>query len=317
MNADQPVVLISSGSGQTDSLLREGLASAFPNLEMRIVSGSDELPSVLAEVQVLLAWRFPFDRLKEARKLKWMQLLGAGLDSLQGIDLPVGLQITNIRGVFGPEMAEYAIAYMLAHEKNLFGFREHQRQHMWTPKEPGLLKGKTVGVIGLGSIGRVVVERCLGFGMRVIGLNRTGGTVSGLEHVYTTSEIDDLLPQCDYLVFVLPSTSETRGLITRERFRLMKPGVFLVSMGRGDVLDEQGLVEALRSGRLSGAALDVFSEEPVPPTNRLWDEERLFITPHIAGISRPEELLPVLKSNLAHYLQGEALENLVDLKRGY
>ncbi len=318
MNTDRPLVLIHSGDAPTDTRLREGLAEAFPNLGLRTASTDHELDSTLPDAEVLVAWKFPYERLRSAASLRWLQLLGAGLDSVSGLELPTGLPVTNIRGVFGGEMAEHAIAYILAYEKDLFGFRKLQRRHRWIQKPPGTLAGKTVGILGLGSIGKTVADRCRAMGMRVFGLKRTAGEpVEGVERVYSTGEIEQMLPECDYLVFVLPSTPETRGLIRQRHFSLMKEGVFLVSMGRGDVMDEAALESALRSGRIGGAALDVFVTEPLPDSSPLWDLESVYVTPHVSGINRPEDLLPVLKTNLLHYLRGEPLENLVDLGRGY
>lgn len=317
MNTDRPIVLIYSGNVQTDNRLRNGLTSAFPNLGIRTVQSASELETLLPDVEVLLAWQFPFERLTRPGTLRWLQLLGAGLDSLDGVELPSELKVSNVRGVFGPEMAEYAITYMLAHQKNLLGFRRYQREHRWAFEEPRMLAGKTVGVLGLGSIGRIVAQRCRELGMKVLGLKRTAESIPGIDRVYVARELDELLPLCDFLVLVLPSTLETKGLITKARFAQMKPGAFLVNMGRGNVLDESALADALGSGRLSGAAIDVFANEPLAPRSPLWDFENIFITPHIAGISRPDTLLPVLERNLGHYLLGEPLEFLVDPKRGY
>lgn len=317
MNTDRPVVLIHSGETESDSVLYGGLNAAFPNLGLRTARDLVEIRANLPEAEVLFAWGFPFELLSQAPKLRWLQILGAGLEKLRGLPMPDGLKVTNIRGVFGPEMAEYVLAYILAWAKGLGRFNRVQSEHRWEPSAPTVLRGRTVGIAGLGSIGRVIAQYCVAIGMEVVGLKRTREAVPGIRRVYVTEEIDAFLGECDYLVLVMPGTVETEGLLTRERFRRVKPGCFLVSIGRGSVMGEEDLIEALRSGRISGAALDVFATEPLPESSRLWDMENVYITPHISGINRPEDLLPPLQENLRRYLKGEPLLNRVDLARGY
>lgn len=317
MNTDRPVVLIHSGDEETDAFLRDGLQEAFPNVGLRTVSDEAEVRHHLQEAEVVMAWGFPFELLSCAPKLRWLQLLGAGADSLSGVSLPVGTTVTNIRDVFGTSMAEHAIAYMLAHAKRLRRFSRLQERREWKPGEPALLCGRTVGVAGLGSIGRTVAAYCSALGMEVIGFRRRKGTVPGVAEVYTTDQIEEFLHRCDYLVLVMPATRETAGLLTAERLQHAKVGCFLVNIGRGNVVSEEDLVDALESGRLAGAALDVFAQEPLPASSPLWGMENVYITPHISGINRAKDLLPPVRENLKRYLRGEALSNRVDLQQGY
>lgn len=317
MNTDRPVVLIHGGESDSDSILYGGLIEAFPNLGLRKARDLAEIRANLPETEVLFAWSFPFELLSEAPKLRWLQLLGAGVERLRGLPMPDGLTVTNLRGVFGPEMAEYVLAYFLAHAKRLSAFSSLQAHHRWEPSAPAVLRGRTVGIAGLGSIGRVIAQYCAAVGMEVIGLKRTREPVPEVKRLYVTEEIDVFLGQCDYLVLVMPGTSETERLLTRERFHRVKPGCFLASIGRGSVMDEADLIEALHSGRIAGAVLDVFAVEPLPESSPLWDMSNVSITPHISGINRPRDLLPPLRENLRRYLKGEPLLNRVDLARGY
>lgn len=317
MNTDRPVILISSGDAQTDAFLRAGLQEAFPNVGLRIAHDEGDLRRQLPDAEVLMAWKFPVGVLSGAPKLRWLQLLGAGADSLSGTQLPAELSVTNIRNVFGTSMAEHTIAYMLAHAKQLRRFSQQQEKRAWSPSEPALLSGRTVGVAGLGSIGRKIAEYCGALGMEVIGLRRRRGEVPGVNAVFTSEEIDEFLPRCDYLVLVMPGTRETEHLLTSDRLRRVRRGCFLVSIGRGNVVAEKDLVDALEEGRLAGAALDVFEREPLPSSSPLWGMGNVYITPHISGINRAEDLLPPVKENLKRYLRGEALSNRVDLRQGY
>jgi len=317
MNTDRPVVLIHSGQPETDAFLRNGLLEAFPNLGLRTASGREEIQQHLSEAEILVAWDFPFELLVEARNLRWLQMLGAGVDLLAGIDIAPEIAVSNIRGIFSIAMAEHTIAYMLAHTKSLRKFWNLQSIRSWQPSEPGLLHGSTVGIAGLGSIGRKIAEYCSAMGMKVVGMKRSREDVPCVERVFTTEEIDEFLPLCDYLVLVMPGTKETTRLLTPARLRLLRSDSFLVSIGRGSIMNEDDLVEALRNGSLAGAALDVFSEEPLPDSSPLWDMAEVHITPHISGINRASDLLPPVRENLRRYLRGEPLVDRVDLGRGY
>ena len=269
-------------------------------------------------MEVLFAWAFPYEHIGRATNLRWIQVMGAGVDALlRGPRLPSSVVVTNLKGVFGVAMAEYAIGYILAHAQKVRLAEQQQRARLWRPYMPEKVYGRTVGVAGLGSIGREVVARAGALGMKVLGLKRTPGDVPGVERVYTTEQIDEFLPQCDYLIFVLPHTKETAGLLTRERLQRVKRGAFLVNMGRGTLVKEEDLVEALRQGWLSGAALDVFAIEPLPQDSPLWDFDNVYITPHISGANRPDEVIDPFLENLGRYLRGEQLRNQVDLELGY
>jgi phosphoglycerate dehydrogenase-like enzyme len=227
------------------------------------------------------------------------------------------VRVTNIRGVFGMAMAEYALAYMLAHAQDVRGILARQSRRSWEPFEPALLRDRTAGIVGLGSVGREIARRCAAFGMRVIGLKRGPGDVPEVERVYTVAEIAGFLPACDYLVTVVPHTAETTNLLNAERLRLLKPHCVYINIGRGNVVDLDALTEALRARRIAGAALDVFPEEPLPASHPLWELDNVFITPHVSGVNRPSDVTDAFLANLARYLAGEPLLNEVDLARGY
>lgn len=314
-----PVVLIHSGRHTDDLDVARQVAQVYPDMRILTPASSDEVAEQLPHAEVLFAFYFPFEHLPLARNLRWFQVMGAGLEKLAAAaaTLPPGVRVTNLKGVFGGAMGEYALTYILAHAQNVRGILRRQAAHEWLEFAPQRIEGSTLGVIGLGSIGQDVVRRCRALGMRVIGLRRGTGAVDGVDEVFSVERIDEFLPQCDFLVCVVPQTPETIGLLSRERLRLLKPECFLVNMGRGTVADPDDLLHALRSGWLAGAALDVFPTEPLPADHPLWDLDNAFITPHISGINRPDDVVRVFLDNMQRYLHDEPLLFPVDLARGY
>ena len=311
------VVLIHSGAATEDVAVRNIVQPLFPEVTFVTAGTRAEVQEHLPHADVLFAWDFPVDLLALGERLRWFQVMGAGLERLQGAPLPDGVTVTNVRGVFGDAMAEYALTYILAFAQDTRGVMERQDAAEWLEFVPRLLRGSTVGVLGLGSIGQVVAERCAQFGMRVLGLRRTPGNIAGVEQVYTIEQVEELLPQCDWLVSVLPHTSDTTDLLRMERLRLLKPGCVLINMGRGNLAPLDDLVAALEDGTLGGAALDVFPTEPLPPDHPLWHAPNVVVTPHISGVNRPEDVTTIFSDNLLRYLSGEALQNVADLRRGY
>jgi glyoxylate/hydroxypyruvate reductase A len=315
--AGSPIVLVHSGDERENEIVAARIREARPEARLLTAHGVEQVKERLPQAEVLFAWEFPMETLPLATRLRWFQVMGAGLERLAGSAVPGGVVVTNMKGIFGVAMAEYALAYMLAHSQQIRRVTLQQDERRWEQFEPQLLAGQTAGVIGLGSIGRQVARRCAEFAMRVIGVNRGGAPVAGVDVTYAVAEIERFLPECDYLISVVPQTGETTGLLSGERLRLLKPSCFYINMGRGNIVDLDALVEALGAGRLAGAALDVFPTEPLPPEHPIWAAPNTFITPHISGVNRPDDVTRVFLDNLTRYLNGEPLENIVDLRRGY
>jgi glyoxylate/hydroxypyruvate reductase A len=314
---DAPTILIHSGEPAENEAVVARIAEARPDARLLTAHGEAEVRERLPEAEILFAWEFPMDLLPLATRLRWFQVMGAGLERLAGAGVPEGVVVTNMKGIFGTAMAEYALAHMLAHTQSLRRVYEQQTEQRWEQFEPALLSGQTAGVIGLGSIGREIARRCAAFGMRVIGVNRSGAPVAEVERTYSASEIDQFLPECDFLISVIPHTGESAGLLNAERLALLKPDCFYVNVGRGTVVDLVALRAALESGQLAGAALDVFPTEPLPPSDPIWTAPNVTITPHISGVNRPDDVTRVFLDNLSRYMAGQPLINVVDLARGY
>ncbi len=287
-----------------------------------------ELRAIMAEAEVLLTTPVvPPDLVELAPRLRWLQLTSAGADRLA--ENPVfgsGVTITTASGIHGIPIGEYVLGAMLALAKGFPRAMTAQRERAWRQYLPDELHGRTVGIVGLGAIGREVARLAKAFGMRVLACRRSCSypqerlaEVPGVDLLLPVSELRRLLAEADYVVLAVPLTPETRGLIGREELAAMKTGACLVNVARGPVVDEDALLEALRSGHLGGAVLDVFREEPLPSESGLWDLPNVILTPHIAGGTPRyvERAVDLFCDNLRRYVAGQPLRNVVDPRRGY
>lgn len=311
-------VVISSGDPSTDAYLLRAIPQHVRGYRLTTAASADELHRHIPGARVLLAWGLPVDTVRLATRLEWLQVIGTGVDGLAPAkDLLRNVTVTNIRGVFSRPIAEYVVTYALAHLQRLRRVLSQQRDHAWAPFPPERLEGKTVGIVGLGSVGTEIAHLCGALGARVIGVRRTKGPAPHVERVYVMEEIAAFLHQCDVLVLALPATPQTRDFMSLERLAMLQPSAFVINVGRGSALPAANLVTALDRGLLAGAAVDVFEEEPLPNHSPLWEREDVFVTPHVSGINRPEDVLGPIVENLRRFATGEPLLNVVDLARGY
>lgn len=284
---------------------------------LRVAATPAEARAFIEEVEVLFTWGFPPDLLPLARRLRWVQVMGAGVDGFLDAPFPPRVVLTRAEGVFGPWMAEYTLGWLLWTTQRMEAFRTAQRAHRWEPVPPTLLHGKTLALLGLGSIGRAILRVARPFGMRVIGMNRSGRPVPGVERVYRRPALRELLGEADYVVLVLPLTPETRGLIGEAELRAMRAEAWLVNIGRGALVQDDALVRALQERWVAGAILDVFAEEPLPSDHPYWSLPNVVVTPHISGPSDPAQIAPLFNENLRRFLAGRPLRGRVDRDRGY
>ena len=289
----------------------------------------ERLRPILRETEVLLTNPIvPDDIVERAPALKWLQLTSAGVDRL--LDAPVvqsNVTVTTASGIHAVPISEYVIGAMLALAKGLPRALRSQQERIWRPYWPDELEEKTVGVLGMGAIGARVVELAKALGMRVLAMRRsverrTTGAQAGFpaaDEMLPPSELRHLLEESDYVVVALPLTNESRGLIGEPQLRAMKPSAIIVNIGRGAIIDEQALVQALKEGRIAGAALDVFQQEPLSGESELWGLENVIVTPHISGGTPRymERAVALFCDNLRRYLADEPLRNVVDPARGY
>jgi len=305
--------------------LHDRVCQIAPNCEIVPISAEGEVAGSLDDAEVLfLRWGIgeeTFQRLVASiPNLRWVHTISAGVDHLLSPQLSASdIILTNASGVFDVPIAELILSYMLAVVKRLPEFFDQQQSHRWHQLGLGELQGQTVGIIGMGSIGAEVARLCRAFGMHVLGLRRHPSPGEHADEVLPPAHLHSLLARSDFVVVTAPLTAETRGMIGRAELAAMKPDAWLINIGRGAILDEEALIEALQDHDIGGACLDVFVEEPLPEHSPLWSLPNVIITPHNAGSSphvqrREEELF---LENLRRYVAGEPLLNMVDKHAGY
>ncbi len=262
---------------------------------------------------------------RRAPNLRWIQFSSSGVVHLvQMMGLAESdVAVTNAAGIHGTPLAEFVLLSMLFFAKDMPRVLTDQRRHHWERFAGQPLRGRTAGIVGLGRVGREVARLAKAMGMRVIGTKRStegaNPTEYGVDAIYPFDGLRSLLAGSDYLVLSVPLTPETDGLIGELELAAMKPGAVLINISRGAVVDEAALISALRSGRLRGAALDVFAVEPLPPDSPLWDMPNVLVTPHSMSTvtSENEAVVEVFVDNLRRYLAGQPLRNVFDRARGY
>ncbi|MDQ3925236.1 MAG: D-2-hydroxyacid dehydrogenase [Actinomycetota bacterium] len=294
----------------------------------RSKEGEEEFLAMLGEAEIL--YDFPRghmeDLIRVAPKLRWVQASMAGAGEiieragLQDADVAV----TTASGVYSGPLAEFAMMALLAHTKDLDRLRRDKAEKRWRQTTTGTLYGKTLCVVGMGSIGQAVAVRARPFGMRVVGVKRVVGEDDAAwgyaDELYATRDLHQALREADYVVAALPGTPETQRLLNAEAIGTMKQEAYFVNVGRGKVVHEGALVEALKSGPLAGAALDVFEEEPLPEDSLLWELENVVVSPHstdMVGAQINERQADLFCENLRRYLDGKPLINELDKKLLY
>ncbi|MBD0381133.1 D-2-hydroxyacid dehydrogenase [Paenibacillus sedimenti] len=284
---------------------------------------SEDARDYLTEADVILtAGRMNPDIMKQAANLKWVQTLSAGIDKLPLQQFAErNIVLTNARGVHTIQMSEFTISLMLQWVRKSNQLHDKQQEQVWDHLVTfGELHGKTIGIVGAGAIGEAVAHKAKAFDMHVIGLNRSGSPKPAFDVIVSGEEgLQLLLSQSDFVVLLLPSTSKTQRFVTKEHLALMKSGAFLINLARGDVIDEKALIEALQNGKLAGAALDVFEQEPLPTSSPLWRMNNVIVTPHIAGSSvhYTERASAIVYHNIRAMLEGGDMMNVVNISEGY
>ena len=322
----------------------ERLKSLSPRLriEHRLVASGDVAAVMTPEVEVLLS-TFPPHSAEAFPALRWYQSTSAGVDRV--LQTPFGhssVRITTTSGLHAITVGEYTLGLMIALARDFLGYLDFQRRSCWPqhplpPYEqfPGRdLRGATVLIVGYGSIGRQVARLCDTLGMRVLAVKRdpaartdegfafprTGDPAGELpERIVGPAQLEAVLPEADFIVLAAPSTADTRQLLGRREFTLMREDAILINVARGDLIDEAAMVDALSQGRIAAAGLDVFATEPLPPDSPLWTLKNVIISPHVAGCSPryDDYVMEIFSENLRRYLNGEPLLNEVNRQLGY
>jgi phosphoglycerate dehydrogenase-like enzyme len=304
------------------------LRKRFPFVHFLHATTPEERAAGLADCDVMYTWILDDCELELAPKLRWIHTSAVAVETLCLKELFArGIVVSNTRGVQAVPIAEHVMAVTLGLAKQLPFVIENQQHARWAQNEfmgerlPWLLKGRTLGLIGVGTIGSEIAKRAEAFGMRVIALRRRPayGTIGHVERVYGRDELAEFLGQCHVLVICAPLTPETHAMMGAEQFAQLPKGAVVINVGRAKIIDTEALMNALDSGHLGGASLDVFPQEPLPADHRLWKTPNVILTPHTSGFRRGhwDEVIELFGDNLERWLKGEALKFTIDPGVGY
>jgi D-2-hydroxyacid dehydrogenase (NADP+) len=298
---------------------RVRLGQQFPELGIDMVDHYSKAAPFIADADALLTFgpMVKDEMLRGADKLRWVQALGTGVDGI--IDQPAlrpEVVITNIRGIHGAPVSEAALMMMLAVSRGFADSVRDQDRHVWRRAPPRLLDGKTVGIFGVGLIAEALAPKCRALGMTVIGFTSAKRDLPGFDRMHDRGELIGLAPTLDYLVLLAPYSEATHRLIDARVFAAMKPSGYLINLARGGIVDEDALIAALEEGRIAGAALDVFQEEPLPAEHPLWSTRNVIVTPHLGGFCDvyAERALPTIEHNMACFLRGD-IDKMINIVR--
>ena len=293
-----------------------------PRLEVVIDWDCDNFESSMKDAEVLYCWDLPTENLRAvAPKLKWIHIIGAGVEHLSPMDwVPEGLQLVNNKGAHAAKAGEFALMAVLMLHSHMPAIVSNQRADRWESLFSTPIAGKTALVVGVGSLGGGAAKQLKALGLQVLGINRSGRPHPAVDEMLPTSRIDELLPRADFVFISLPATPETIGLFDRDRLSRLNQGAGIVNVGRASAMDYDALSDLLRAGYLSGAIIDVFDPEPLPPESPLWHVPNLIVTPHVSADDGDNYLritLDIFFNNLRRHLKGEPLQNLVRPELGY
>ncbi len=318
---------------QAPPWFRERLQGDFPQLQIVQHNDYQDAAADLRDAEVLIAWSLRPEQFATARKLRWIHSPAAAVHLLIFPEIVAsGVIVTNAREVHGPVVAEHALALILALARRLPAAVRFQTQHQWAQTQlwhssprPREIAGATLGLLGMGSIGREIAHRAAALDMHVLAIREhpergMETNLPGGDHkVLGPAGLDEVLAESDFLVLAAPLTAKTQGLLDRPRIQRMKPDAYLINVSRGPLVDEAALIEALRERRIGGAALDVFSDEPLSADSPFWDLENVLITPHSAGLTEKlwERHYELFADNLRRFAAGEPLRGIVDKTCGY
>ena len=323
---DKPLYLLICT--QYDTSIIKRIRKTFPEILINVITDEVELLKALPECDVLYLQKEISLHTSEkmapiianSEKLKWLHWGYTGFDRLRPFESQWNkILITNSKGLMADAIADYVILVIHLLYRNFPKIFRNQIKKVWERWPFDNPRGKTIGIIGLGSIGREVAKRAKFFQMKVLGLVKHRVPIENIDFIYSQTQLQKFLSESDVVVICVPLTSETEGLIGERAIGWMKPGSYLINVARGKIIDEKALISALRGGHIAGAALDAFTQEPLSPQSELWSLENVIITPHLAGLFKgyPEKALDLFCENMRRFLGGKDLINVLDPNKGY
>ncbi|MDJ0906580.1 MAG: D-2-hydroxyacid dehydrogenase [Woeseiaceae bacterium] len=299
------------------------IVERYPDVETVFALPRDIGSVDLAGVSCAVGWRFPGGAFADMPDLRWIQSVSVGVDNwVYDSAIPRDVVITNTKGLYSTEVAEYIIWALLTLSRRFHLATRNQQKRRWRQVAGHSLAGKTIGIAGMGHLGRATATIARALGMRVVGLCRTADDARAAEfadEIVATTALDSALGDLDFLVVCLPLTRETSGMFGREEIARLKPGAIVVNSARSSIVGAQGVVDAVKSGHLAGAALDVFDKEPLSRLSTLWKQQNILVTPHIAAFTKDykTKVGSRILENIERLREGRPLQGVVNRGKGY
>ena len=294
---------------------KKALQPKFPEVSIHAAKKEDEIGDFIEKMDILLTFRISDELIQRASKLQWIQSLATGVDYIINLpSLSKEVVVTSTRGIHGPQMSEMAFLLMLSLNRNFPQMVRNQDHGVWERWPAKLLYQKKVGILGMGVIGEEIAKKSKVFGMSVYGIDIIRRKIEALDYFYGPEDILKVAAVVDYFIIVAPYTAQTYQIVNERVLLAMKPTAFLINIGRGELINEEDLIRALKSEKIAGAALDVFCQEPLPSDHPFWKMKNVIVTPHVGGMSDiyMEQALTIFEENLRQFLRGER-ENLINL----
>ncbi len=294
---------------------KKDLEAKFPGIPIHAVTTQEAIRDHTDGMEILVTvFRVADELLSRAVRLKWIQVTTSGVNYLLSRpSLRKDVIVTSARGIHGPAVSEMAFLLMLALNRDFPRLIRNQDREIWERWPGRLLYQKKVGILGIGVIGEEIARKCKAFGMMVFGVDIVRRELDSVDSFFGPKDLPQLAREIDYLILVAPSTPQTEKIVNAKVLDRMKSTAFLINLARGELVDEEALIEALETGAIAGAALDALSMEPLPKQHRLWSTKNVIVTPHVAGLSDiyREQVMPIIEENMRRFLQGER-RNLIN-----
>ncbi len=294
---------------------KKALSPKFPEVVIHAAAKETEVGKFIEQAEILMTIRISDDLIKKASNLKWVHAMTTGVDYLINLpSLKKEVILTSTRGIHGPQVSEMAFLLMLALNRNFPEVVRNQDKGAWERWQGKLLWKKKVGILGVGVIGEEIARKAKAFGMEVFGIDIIKRKLDCIDVFYGPEDIVKVAKDVDYLVIVAPNTPETEKIVDAKVLSAMKPTAFLLNLGRGELVDEEALIRVLKSGKIAGAGLDTYLQEPLPKGHPFWGMKNVIVSPHVAGMSDiyVEQALTIFEENLRRFIKGEK-RNLLNL----
>lgn len=291
--------------------------------EVYLLRGKREIP--YEEIEILITYGLEEDweliNFDHFKNLKWIQVFQTGIEQVPINEIEKrNIKLTNVRGIYNNPMAEYVMSIILYEIRDIGRFIQNKKLKKYDRRElVDEAVNKTVGIFGTGAIGKEVAKKAKAFDMRVLGFNSSARPVEHFDQTFTWDQKEELIEQCDFIVLLLPLMDQTYHFLSEKEFKLMKDNAYVINVGRGPLIDEEALMQALQNDDIKGAALDVFYEEPLQETSPLWEVDKLIITPHLSGKTKYffDRSIAIFKDNYVSFKENKALKFEINFDRGY